>query len=331
MSIHNWSEDLCPTLAQNNTNIERIILQFAALNDDQVILLSKALMDNTHVNYLQLNRNNIGVKGTRAIANLLLRNETIETVDLSHNVIGNDGAIALSSCLPKFRNLRKLYLQNCKIGDAGVVALSKAAEKSTIIETIDLRYNMARESGSKAAEEMNERNEEITADDIVETGSFVVERAEELKRNISEGSCSLKLLVFFGATAMIAASTVGFLYDLLNWHWFSGIFQLYTIFLGFLMILLEYGREIRFFVQREKNLYKYAMFLKFIYGRGVLYFFAGTLQISLVNQVDDIIGGFVCFVGVVHILAGYNISRKQRAQRREVESDRYNRRRIPLV
>mmetsp|Transcript_8761 Transcript_8761/g.9664 ORF Transcript_8761/g.9664 Transcript_8761/m.9664 type:complete len:159 (-) Transcript_8761:70-546(-) len=158
-----------------------------------------------------------------------------------------------------------------------------------------------------------------------------MERAEELKRNVSAGSCSLKFLAFLGATAMIAASSVGFLYDFLNWHWFSGLFQMYTILLGFLMIILEYGRELRYFMKKEKELYKYAMFLQFTYGRGILYFFAGTLQISLVNTIDDIIGGFVCFVGVVHMIVGFGESRKKGTRRKEAESDSRNRRRIPLV
>jgi hypothetical protein len=42
----------------------------------------------------------------------------------------------------------------------------------------------------------------------------------------------------------------------------------------------------------------YAKFLELTSGRGALYFFCGTLQVSNVNMLDWAVGGFMIFVGI---------------------------------
>jgi hypothetical protein len=48
----------------------------------------------------------------------------------------------------------------------------------------------------------------------------------------------------------------------------------------------------------------YAKFLEYTWGRGVLFFFSGSLQITNFNMLDWAVGGFMMFVGVTAIIVG---------------------------
>jgi hypothetical protein len=48
----------------------------------------------------------------------------------------------------------------------------------------------------------------------------------------------------------------------------------------------------------------YAKFLEYTWGRGTLYFFCGSLQVTNFNMLDWAVGGFMMFVGVTAIIAG---------------------------
>jgi len=60
----------------------------------------------------------------------------------------------------------------------------------------------------------------------------------------------------------------------------------------------------------EQGITKYALFLKFVWGRGCLYFVAGTLQLAQHSLVDVVSGGFMCFVGVTYIIVGRKTAQK---------------------
>jgi hypothetical protein len=53
----------------------------------------------------------------------------------------------------------------------------------------------------------------------------------------------------------------------------------------------------------------YAKFLEYVWGRGALYFFVGSLQVTNFNMMDWAVGGFMMFVGVTAITAGIATSR----------------------
>ena len=76
------------------------------------------------------------------------------------------------------------------------------------------------------------------------------------------------------------------------------------------MLILEYGRSLSFFSKLEATLYKHALFVKYVWGRGVLYFIAGTLTIALDHLVSLIVGTYVCLVGILFILVGRSTAKK---------------------
>ena len=150
--------------------------------------------------------------------------------------------------------------------------------------------------------------------------TFAKDRVSEFQQNLNEGNWSLRILSLLGALAMIMTSILGIGADFLDFHGVSAIFRIYSFILGVVMIVLEYEKQIVFLPSLEKTLYKNARFLKYVWGRGCLYFFAGTLQLSQDNFFNFIIGLFVCFVGITYIVVGRSAVRKIAEARRSVFS-----------
>ena len=150
----------------------------------------------------------------------------------------------------------------------------------------------------------------MTPQNAAEAGTFARETASDIKKNLSEGDWSLRLLALLGGLAMIVTSILGFIGNVLTLHWFSAVFEAYTFILGVIIVVLESSGKLSFFSRMENSLYKNALFLKYVWGRGVVYFIAGTIQISLRNAVEVIVGAFVCFVGVTYIVVGRRTARK---------------------
>lgn len=115
---------------------------------------------------LNLERNNIGVAGTEAIASFLIiqsqqqesgvipknRKFTgpgLQTLKLSYNIIGNDGANALSEALKVNKSLTELTIKNNKI-DEGLSSIAEALEVNNTIKKISIFGNNFNEKSGKA-------------------------------------------------------------------------------------------------------------------------------------------------------------------------------------
>ena len=119
--------------------------------------------------------------------------------------------------------------------------------------------------------------------------SYVKEQATALARSITEGNTSIRILALTGGMAMTLTSVMGLWTHFLGFHWISAIVECYTLLLGLGVVALE-ARSVRIVIlpRRYTDLWegrirKYALFLKFVRGRGGLYFVAGTLQLSQVS------------------------------------------------
>jgi len=153
----------------------------------------------------------------------------------------------------------------------------------------------------------------LTPQNVSEANNFAKDRVAEFQQNVHQGNWSLRFLALLGGLSMVIVSVLGFVSHVVYLHWISALFELYTLALGALIIILEYGRQLSFFKGVESSLYKNALFLKYVWGRGVLYFVAGTLQISQRDMVSVIVGLYVCVVAVTFVVVG------QRAAARQLE------------
>jgi hypothetical protein len=155
---------------------------------------------------------------------------------------------------------------------------------------------------------------------ITEAGSFARERATELKQSVLEGNWSLRILVLLGALAMMTTSLIGLISDVYRIDIISCIIDIYCFILGVLMIILEYGYQLSFFAAIQPSLYKNALFLKFVWGRGLFYFIAGSIEISQRHYMNIIVGSYVCLLGFAFVFIGRSAARKLAEARRSTFS-----------
>jgi hypothetical protein len=116
-------------------------------------------------------------------------------------------------------------------------------------------------------------------------GTFAKDQATELSTLASNGDFSIRILALLGAMAMLVVSVLGFLGKVLTLKFVSALIDFYIFVFAIITIILESGGKIPLPRSFEQNLYKYGLFLKFVWGRGILYFFVGTLLVSQVSAV----------------------------------------------
>ena len=148
---------------------------------------------------------------------------------------------------------------------------------------------------------------------------------QNLQHSARDGDFSIRLLALISGLALVISAGFGF-FDLISkFRITNAILEFYTLVLGLIMLLLESRGHLQWQRRQEslphathlrgaegcfRNLYRYALFLKFVWGRGGLYFVAGSLQLAQGHMVDFCIGGFVMLVGVLYIWIGRGTAAK---------------------
>lgn len=98
------------------------------------------------------------------------------------------------------------------------------------------------------------------------------------------------------------------------------VIAVYCIIFGFIIVFLE-GPN--FICSKMKNgIHFYAKFLEYVWGRGLLYFFCGVLQIANWSIVDWIVGGYMIFVGVTSITVGFAAASRLRELKGSITNDK---------
>jgi hypothetical protein len=151
-------------------------------------------------------------------------------------------------------------------------------------------------------------------------GIFAKEQVEEVSRLAKEGDFSIRLFAMVGGLAMAVVSVLGFVARIVTLHWVNALLCVYTFALGVIMVLLE-GKKIPFSGKLEDSIVKYALFLKFVWGRGCLYFVAGTLTIAGGGLVEMIVGAFAACVGIGFIVVGRRSATKLAALKKSQFSE----------
>lgn len=94
--------------------------------------------------YLPLQRtisNAIGLSGAEAIASALMQQQHLESLNLSHNPIGDDGAKALSTTLTKNRSISHLLLSFCSVGSEGLCELVSGLRSNNTLRFLSIWGN----------------------------------------------------------------------------------------------------------------------------------------------------------------------------------------------
>eukprot|EP00977_Amphora_coffeiformis_P005069 scaffold1068_cov167-Amphora_coffeaeformis.AAC.27 len=149
----------------------------------------------------------------------------------------------------------------------------------------------------------------FTAQNVQRAQAVAHERAAVLRTSIETGHCSLRLLVLLGGVGVILSAVFGFTRDLIFFNFSGALLELYTLLLGCIIMVLE-SRQLSLPPAYLQKVLKYALFLKYIWGRGLLYSFAGTLQATQGSLMDTIVGVYLMFVGIAFIGLGYMTAQK---------------------
>lgn len=146
------------------------------------------------------------------------------------------------------------------------------------------------------------------------------EQALELRQQAQEGDVSIKTLGVIGGILLMVIASIEFVSNLISLHPVNALIELYIFFLGAVVIVLE-GKKMFFTANVNERLHKYALFLKFLWGRGILYFIAGTLTIAQMGLLNFIAGGYMCLLGIMFIIVGHQTASKLQSLRSAMISE----------
>jgi hypothetical protein len=157
-------------------------------------------------------------------------------------------------------------------------------------------------------------------ENISKARTGITSSMEELRRNASDGNLSIRLLALLAGLALLFSSVTGIFSHFVTFDITGVLMEFYTLILSLVILVLE-SKQLNFPDSFMREVYKYALFLKFVWGRGCLYFVAGTLQLAQGNLLDYGIGGFVMLVGVLYIVVGRRTAQKLRDMRKNIYSE----------
>jgi len=108
--------------------------------------------------------------------------------------------------------------------------------------------------------------------------------SSKIKKARADGPLTFRMLGFLGGIAMIISNGIAILERFFSFHFANCLIAIYGVCFGILIVLMDapipLGRKI------QEGIRYYFKFLEFTLGRGVFFFFVGTLQIANWNMLD---------------------------------------------
>ena len=149
----------------------------------------------------------------------------------------------------------------------------------------------------------------FTSQNVQRAQAVAHDRVAVLRSSIETGHFSLRLLVLLGGVGVILTAVFGFISKVIFFNFSGALLELYTLLLGCVIMVLE-SRQLSLPPAYLQKVLKYALFLKYIWGRGLLYSFAGTLQATQGSLMNTIVGVYLMVIGITFIGLGYMTAQK---------------------
>mmetsp|Transcript_18384 Transcript_18384/g.41961 ORF Transcript_18384/g.41961 Transcript_18384/m.41961 type:complete len:274 (+) Transcript_18384:122-943(+) len=160
----------------------------------------------------------------------------------------------------------------------------------------------------------------FTTENIEAAGRFTKEKVMELRAQAQEGDKSLRFLALVGGIGCIVVGLFELTSRIMGLQLVGAIIELYVILLGTVVVILE-GKDMLLSKSLVQYINKYALVLKFLWGRGALYFICGTLQLTQIDLFNLAAGGYMCAVGILYIVVGNKTANKLRAIRKSLYTE----------
>ncbi len=139
----------------------------------------------------------------------------------------------------------------------------------------------------------------------------------QIEQLLENGPLRFRFFVFLGSLFMLASSYLDYqaeaYYTAYGYGSMSPLFFLITIYVWVFatfiatMEILPFQMKISRF---HRQILKYMNFMRYTWGRGFLYLFSGSLQLSLFTTYNMYSGGYMMLMGLISIMIGRIASRK---------------------
>jgi len=130
----------------------------AEINDASVSVFTKAMVGNTTLTSLELDRNKLGDLAATALAATLATNHSLKSLDLDFNQIGDAGMCSIAGALKVNGGLHQLEMHGNSVGCFGAEQLSEALQVNTCLRTLSLDGNPLGNRGAFAIADALGRN-----------------------------------------------------------------------------------------------------------------------------------------------------------------------------
>lgn len=159
----------------------------------------------------------------------------------------------------------------------------------------------------------------FTKETVASVSQVVSEKVTELRRQAEDGDHSLRLLALLGGVILMIVASMEFAGKVMLFEFFGALIELYSFLVGIMIILLE-SKNMVLSEGLQVRIFKYALFLKFLWGRGCMYFFVGTLQLYNLDLWNLCAGGYLCAIGALMIFVGQRTAFKLKKIRKSLYS-----------
>jgi hypothetical protein len=142
---------------------------------------------------------------------------------------------------------------------------------------------------------------------------------EQIRTALTQGPMTFRVMAFIGGLAMIVSNGIVILHRLFSLQFSGAMIATYGVIFGVIISVLV--GPLTCSKRMQASIRYYAKFLEFTWGRGALYIFVASLQISNFDILDWAVGGWMMFVGITAIYLGISTSRQLKLINVSVKSE----------
>ncbi|XP_026863835.2 leucine-rich repeat-containing protein 34 isoform X2 [Electrophorus electricus] len=125
-------------LLRNNSTVKALDVRYNRISDKGAVHIADLLQDNVALHSIDLMCNNIGVEGAERIAKSLHQNATLKRLRMTGNKIENKGGMHFASMLQINNTLAELDLSDCDLGTQSVIAFSIVLNNNRSIRSVNV-------------------------------------------------------------------------------------------------------------------------------------------------------------------------------------------------
>ena len=159
----------------------------------------------------------------------------------------------------------------------------------------------------------------FSKENVASVSQVVGEKVNQVKRQAEDGDNSLRFLALLAGIVLVVVASMEFAGKMMMFQIVGLLIELYSFCIGIGIIVIE-SKNMLLSEGFQARILKYALFLKFLWGRGCLYFFVGTLQLYHMDLWNLIAGGVLCAVGGLMVFVGHRTALKLKTMRKSLYS-----------